>query len=64
MAKICPLTNEKVLYLDCNECDDKQLCRKLSRNSDLISSILSDKKKILIASSKRSGTCHHLPDLH
>lgn len=45
MAKICPLTNEKVLYLDCNECDDKQLCRKLSRNSDLISSILSDKKE-------------------
>ena len=45
MAKICPLTNEKVLYLDCNECDDKQLCRELSRNSDLISSILSDKKE-------------------
>ena len=45
MAKICPLTNEKVLYLECNECDDKQLCRELNRNHDLISSILSDKKE-------------------
>ena len=23
MAKICPITNDKVLYLDCLECDDK-----------------------------------------
>ena len=45
MAKICPLTKEKVLYLDCNECDDKQLCRELGRNSDLIPSVLSDKKE-------------------
>lgn len=27
MAKICPVTNDKVLYLDCLECDDK-ICLK------------------------------------
>lgn len=28
MAKICPVTNEKVLYLDCLDCDKE--CQKLS----------------------------------
>jgi hypothetical protein len=32
MAKICPLTGEPVLYLTCNECEDKAKCRKLSNN--------------------------------
>lgn len=27
MAKICPLTKDKVLYLDCLECDEK-ICKK------------------------------------
>lgn len=26
MAKICPLTDEKVLYLECNECEEKRAC--------------------------------------
>ena len=25
--RICPETNEPVLYLDCNECEDKGKCR-------------------------------------
>lgn len=28
MAKICPITDEPVLYLDCQDCDDKRLCRQ------------------------------------
>jgi hypothetical protein len=32
MAKICPLTGETVLYLTCNECEDKIKCRELSKN--------------------------------
>jgi len=27
MAKICPITNKSVLYLDCLECEEK-ICRK------------------------------------
>lgn len=27
MAKICPLNNEKVLYLECNECEEKEKCK-------------------------------------
>ena len=27
MAKICPMTNDKVLYLDCLECEDK-ICKQ------------------------------------
>lgn len=30
MSKICPFTNDTVLYLDCKECDDSAECRKLS----------------------------------
>ena len=26
MAKICPLTDKKVLYLECNECEEKRAC--------------------------------------
>lgn len=29
MAIVCPLTEDTVLYLDCKECDDAALCRKL-----------------------------------
>ena len=29
MAKICPLTGEKVVYLVCNECEDKRVCNEL-----------------------------------
>ncbi len=28
MAKICPQTGEKVLYLDCLECEDRKDCDK------------------------------------
>ena len=27
MAKWCPVTEENVLYLECNECEEKQACR-------------------------------------
>lgn len=30
MAKLCPFTNDVVLYLDCKECDDANACRTLS----------------------------------
>jgi len=29
MAKICPQTNDYVLYLECNECEQKRLCKPL-----------------------------------
>ncbi len=29
MAKICPETNEKVLYLDCLDCENKGKCGKV-----------------------------------
>ncbi len=28
MAKICPQTGEKVLYLECLECEDRTKCGK------------------------------------
>ena len=28
MAKICPITNEKVIYLTCQECEDRYECSK------------------------------------
>lgn len=30
MARRCPITNELVLYLECMDCDQKDLCRSLS----------------------------------
>lgn len=27
MSKICPITNTKVLYLECLECDDRLKCQ-------------------------------------
>lgn len=30
MAKICPVTNDKVLYLDCVECEDRE-CEKIPK---------------------------------
>ena len=29
MAKICPFTNDVVLYLTCKECEDAEECRIL-----------------------------------
>ncbi len=31
MSKICPITNKKVVYLTCLECDDK-VCKNLKDN--------------------------------
>lgn len=33
MAKLCPVTKEKVLYLECLECEDKQVCKELSNTA-------------------------------
>ncbi len=33
MAKICPCTGEKVLYLECRECEDRAECRRLNSAS-------------------------------
>lgn len=33
MAVICPFTNEKVLYLECQECEEK-LCKSGTSKSD------------------------------
>ena len=32
MAKWCPITGEKVLYLECLECDDK-ICKNLNKKN-------------------------------
>lgn len=34
MAKRCPITNELVLYLECVECEHKDLCKNLSNHPD------------------------------
>ncbi len=34
MAKMCPVTNENVLYLDCLECDDKVCLNNISRKEN------------------------------
>jgi hypothetical protein len=34
MAKICPVTGEPVLYLDCLECDDKK-CEENNDGKDI-----------------------------
>ena len=31
MAKICPITKEKVLYLDCLECENRLKCKNLQK---------------------------------
>lgn len=33
MAKICPITNSPVLYLDCLECENKE-CESEENNKD------------------------------
>ena len=40
MAKICPISNEKVLYLDCLECDEK-ICKR-----DYVKKIKKRRKKM------------------
>lgn len=42
MAKVCPITNAYVLYLDCLECDDK-VCRK-ERKDDAPESVEQTRK--------------------
>ena len=32
MAKICPQTGEKVLYLECLECEYKKTCKSIKGN--------------------------------
>ncbi len=34
MAKTCPQTGEKVLYLECVECDERGICGKLVKEKD------------------------------
>ena len=34
MAKMCPITKEKVLYLECLECEQKGKCKQLSKKID------------------------------
>lgn len=33
MAKLCPLTNKYVVYLECQDCDDKTNCKDIQQNS-------------------------------
>ena len=48
MAKICPYTGEKVLYLDCLECEDKGKCSgKLDAGDDLYNVSTEQKDKLL-----------------
>lgn len=35
MAKICPVTKEKVLYLECLECNQKGRCKDLTWNANI-----------------------------
>lgn len=34
MAKTCPVTKEKVLYLECLECEDK-MCRTVQKGKEI-----------------------------
>lgn len=33
MSKLCPLTGEKILYLECLECERK-ICREIEKNPE------------------------------
>ena len=33
MSKFCPLINDDVLYLDCIDCDDKDICKSMLQDS-------------------------------
>jgi hypothetical protein len=33
MAKLCPMTGEKVLYTECTECEDRRKCKSLTRRT-------------------------------
>lgn len=33
MAKICPVTNEKVLYIECLDCDDRHICKDIEKET-------------------------------
>ncbi len=42
MAKICPVINEPVLYLECLECDDK-VCKKMKNENNIEKTVLHKK---------------------
>lgn len=35
MAKVCPITKEKVLYLECLECEYRNKCKETSLPADV-----------------------------
>lgn len=45
MAKVCPLTNEKVLYLECLECEEKE-CRKDTKHNTNLYKICNNTKQL------------------
>ena len=49
MAKICYMTGEPVLYIDCIECENKAKCRRVKELKIMVSvpRICSDKNEIL-----------------
>ena len=34
MSKMCPVLGRKVVYLDCNECEDKSECGRMSKERE------------------------------
>lgn len=44
MAKICPITNDKVLYLDCLECEEK-ICKKHTGGNKIVKKEQKEKEK-------------------
>lgn len=46
MSKLCPLTNDIVLYLDCMECEEKTLCKSgfLSKKKSAITDVNESQK--------------------
>lgn len=49
MAKICYMTGEPVLYIDCIECENRAKCRRVKELKIMVSvpRICSDKNEIL-----------------
>lgn len=53
MAKVCPLTNCYVLYLDCQECDKKEECmRETYKNRNMVNEHLNTLTKEYIYTEK------------
>ena len=36
MAKLCPVTGEKILYTECVECEDRRKCKSQTRQTDTL----------------------------